>query len=127
MTVNDYIGLEYEDGGRGPDKYDCWGLVRSVRHEVFGRSLLPSFGTIRPTMCIEFTRSCNEVCNGLEKCGPEPGALVGIFRGRVCTHVGIMVEVGGVLGVLDTTSKTNSRWMCFSDFQRRYMKVIYYR
>jgi len=94
---------------------------------MFGGSLLPSFGTIRPTMCVEFTRHCNEVCDVLQKCGPEPGALVGIFRGKVCTHVGIVVEIDGLLGVLDTTSKTNSRWMSIPDFDRRYLKVIYYK
>lgn len=24
------VGLRFEDGGRGPDAYDCWGLVREV-------------------------------------------------------------------------------------------------
>jgi len=25
-----YIGLPFAEGGRGPDAYDCWGLVRQV-------------------------------------------------------------------------------------------------
>lgn len=126
FNINDYIGLQYEDGARGPLKHDCWSIARSVRHEVFGLPLLPSFGHIRPTMALEFTRSCNEVCRGLTRCGPEAGALVGVFRGKICIHVAIVVEVDGNLGVLDTNLKTGCRWMSLSDFERRFLKVKYY-
>ena len=30
----DLIGLPFVDGGRGPDGYDCWGLVREVYHRM---------------------------------------------------------------------------------------------
>lgn len=39
--VNKYVGLEFEDCGRGP-RYDCWGLVRHVYAEQFNISL-PSY------------------------------------------------------------------------------------
>ena len=26
------VGVPFEDGGRGPDSFDCWGLVREVYH-----------------------------------------------------------------------------------------------
>lgn len=33
--VNRYVGLPFERFGRGPDVFDCWGLVRWVRgHEL---------------------------------------------------------------------------------------------
>jgi cell wall-associated NlpC family hydrolase len=127
MTINDYIGLEYEDGGRGPERMDCWGLVRAVRHEIFGFPLLPSFGHIRPTMALQFTRAANDVVKDLTECKPEPGAMAGLFRGKVCFHVAIVVEVDGMLGVLDTTSKIGCRWMSISDFERRALKVKYYK
>ncbi len=34
-----YIGLQYADGGRGPEAYDCWGLLRLVSGERFGIAL----------------------------------------------------------------------------------------
>ena len=40
-----YIGLPFQDGGRGPHAFDCWGLVR----DVYARELavaLPSYGEI---------------------------------------------------------------------------------
>ena len=35
----DLIGRPWVAGGRGPDAFDCWGLVRRVQAERFGRSL----------------------------------------------------------------------------------------
>ena len=28
--IEDYIGKPFVDGGRGPDDFDCWGLVKSI-------------------------------------------------------------------------------------------------
>ena len=33
--VNRYIGLMWRLGGRGPDAYDCWGLLRECRERYF--------------------------------------------------------------------------------------------
>lgn len=37
-----WIGLPYDDFGRGPLSYDCWGLVRRIEAKVFGIEL-PSY------------------------------------------------------------------------------------
>lgn len=34
-----WVGLPFEDMGRGPDRFDCWGLVRAVLQERLGASL----------------------------------------------------------------------------------------
>jgi len=34
-----YVGLPYRDKGRGPDAFDCWGLVRAVLADVFHAEL----------------------------------------------------------------------------------------
>lgn len=28
--INDLIGKQFQSGGRGPDIFDCWGLVREI-------------------------------------------------------------------------------------------------
>jgi cell wall-associated NlpC family hydrolase len=42
IDVARYVGLPYRDHGRGPEAFDCWGLVRLVYLEVF-KIELPSF------------------------------------------------------------------------------------
>lgn len=32
--ICDLIGVPFVDGGRGPDGYDCWGLVREVYNRL---------------------------------------------------------------------------------------------
>lgn len=130
MTLNDYIGKEYEDGARGPFRYDCWGLVREIRHEVYCLPLLPSHGHVRHTMPIEFTRAYQEVAKQMEVCNPcklEAGAVAAVFRGRVCFHVAVVVEIDGDLAVMEINPNTNCRWLRIPDFERRYLKVVYYR
>lgn len=34
-----FIGLEYERGARGPDLFDCWGLLMLVEREQFGHAI----------------------------------------------------------------------------------------
>lgn len=34
-----FIGLTYEEGARGPDAYDCWGIMLLVLREQFGITL----------------------------------------------------------------------------------------
>jgi cell wall-associated NlpC family hydrolase len=36
-----FTRLEYEDKGRGPVKFDCWGFVLHVQRSRFGRTDLP--------------------------------------------------------------------------------------
>ena len=39
MNVNDFIGLPYREGARGPDAYDCYGLVAAVLRAAHGVEL----------------------------------------------------------------------------------------
>lgn len=41
--VNEYIGKPFEDHGRGPDAFDCWGLVKHVLETHLGLFGLPDF------------------------------------------------------------------------------------
>lgn len=40
---NQYVGKPFKEKGRGPDGYDCWGLVRTVLDEMFSISGLPDY------------------------------------------------------------------------------------
>lgn len=126
--LSKYLSATYEDGARGPDRYDCWGLVRAVRHELLGLPLLPSFGAVRNTMPAAFTRAYEEQAALMEECQPEPGAIAAVFRGRIVIHVAVIIEVDGALAVLEIRNdRTSARWLRIPDFESRYLRVIYYR
>lgn len=126
--LSKYLTATYEDGARGPDRYDCWGLVRAARHELLGLPLLPSFGAVRNTMPAAFTRAYEEQAALMEECQPEPGAIAAVFRGRIVIHVAVVIEVDGALAVLEIRNdRTSARWLRIPDFESRYLRVIYYR
>lgn len=121
-----YQRMVYEDGARGPDRIDCWGLCREVRYLICGKRLLPSWGHVRKTMPREFTRAYTVESEAMRVCGPEIGAIAAVFRGKICVHVGVVVELEGALAVLEMNPKKGAGWMRPHDFERQYLKVVYY-
>lgn len=120
-----YLRKPYADGAMGPDSFNCWGLVRAVRHDIYGLPLLPEYGRkISPS---SESQSDYLACSGLmRECGPIVGAIAAAFRGLICVHVGLVVEYNSRLSILETNSNTGARITKIKDFERRYSKVIYY-
>ena len=99
-----YVGLAHAPRGRGPDGFDCWGLVR----EVYGRE----FGIELPDYLDGFVRGGDEkrigqlvreerqgwrtIWPGAEQ--PGDGILLRV-RGEPM-HIGIVVEPGTMLHVM---------------------------
>lgn len=125
--VEQYLECEYEDGARGPDRYDCWGLVRHVLHAHLGGRLMPSWGHVRKTMPRLFTRAYRAEAAAMEECAPQVGAIASVFQGAVVAHVGIVIDVGGALRVLEMNPKTGARHCSVRDFEAPYFRVVYYR
>lgn len=125
--MNRYLTTAYAPGGRGPDAFDCWGLVRDARHELLGRPLLPSHGAISPADKRGLTRACGEVVDQhLHECLPRAGAIAAGWSGRVCVHVGLLIDVDGRLLVLETDEPTGPCLTRPYQFESRYTRVTYY-
>ncbi|MGE6562197.1 hypothetical protein ACQKF2_07240 [Pseudomonas hunanensis] len=125
--INTYLSCRYEDGARGPEMYDCWGLVREARHLHLGKRLLPSWGHVRHDNLKEFTRAYREEAALMEPCAPENGAIAVVIRGRECVHLGLIVEVGDRLKVLEINPSRGARCLPLSQWARDHNNVIYYR
>lgn len=124
--IEHYLRSTYQDGGRGPTAFDCYGLVRAVRHELFNLPLLPVYGAISPDDKPSLTRICQHEARALTPCKPTPAAIATVWRGKVCIHFGVCIELDGRLGVMETGRRIGPRWLSLRDFERRYLKVIYY-
>lgn len=123
---DEYLNATYEDGGRGPARFDCWGMTRLVRHEVYGLPLLPSWGYVRSNMPKEFTRAVNLEASAMERCEPEVGAIACVWRGDICIHVALIVEVEGRLHSLEMKA-SGATIKPLRRFQDQYLKVSYHR
>lgn len=125
--LTSYLTSRYQDGGRGPGAFDCWGLVRTARHQLFGLPLLPSYGAIAADDKLRLTGAALEVMRtGFAPAPPIPGAIATCWRGRLCQHVALVVEADGRLGVLETGSRCGPRWLPLKVFEELNLKVIYY-
>jgi hypothetical protein len=127
--INDYmLNVKYVDGGRGPTEFDCWGLVREVRHKHCGKRLLPSWGHIRNTSPKDFTRAYRAEAASMVECEPEHGAIAAVFINSLCVHVGVVIEgPGGGLWALEINPGKGASLKRVVEFQAQYLKVIYYR
>lgn len=96
-----YIGKPWESGGRGPDRFDCWGLLWWVKRTHFGIEVPEYPGVDAENLA---------VCAGLIDCGtrcgdweplllPIDGCAVGLSRNRRFHHVGVYAELDGGLVV----------------------------
>lgn len=94
--IVDLIGKEFKDGGRGPDEYDCWGLVT----EVFKRFSIeiPDY-KISCEAKAEINGQINtERPKWLRCMGEMPvPALVVMMEQGVCNHTGVYIGNGQFL------------------------------
>ncbi|MNQ58060.1 hypothetical protein D3C85_722490 [compost metagenome] len=125
--INRYLCCQYVDGGRGPDVYDCWGLVRHVRHTELGMRELPSYGDLRNTSPRDFTRAYRTESALMEECEPEHGAIAAVMVGQVCVHVAVVIEYHGVLLILEINPTRGPRKMPLLRWQRDHLRVTYHR
>jgi len=96
-----YIGLPYLPNGRGPDAYDCWGLLRHIqaRH----------FNTPMPEVPIGDAEATRQIFETKVNMGdwvavdmPRHGDGV-LLRGGRHPHVGVWLDIdsGGVLHAME--------------------------
>lgn len=92
-----YIGLPWEPGAQGPDAFNCWGLVRHVQLQHFGREL-PLIGVDEQDIqAVNAAFSTHAEFSRWQQVGaPVEGDCV-ISKGAPDKpdHVGIYVEAGG--------------------------------
>ncbi|MEM5786467.1 MAG: NlpC/P60 family protein [Syntrophobacteraceae bacterium] len=93
LEYADLLGKEFRYGARGPDAFDCYGLVIELR----GRAglFMPGFypSTELPEVMDDSIRDAIRTCSFLELPGPRPFCLV-TFRlhPKFTTHIGMVLQ-----------------------------------
>lgn len=101
--VAPYIGIPYLEHGRTSAGCDCWGLVRLVLFERFGK-VLPSMSSeyqeVDPAVTSRLVSRTAALVEAAPVSDPKPGDIavmrVGLHRSA---HVGVVVADGYVLHV----------------------------
>jgi len=93
-----WVGVPYQDRGRGPASYDCWGLVRAIYAEDLGIPL-PSFLDEYPSAAD--TAAVHALVEGqrsswipVSLSDAQPGDILELARGDAAAHVGVVIGVG---------------------------------
>lgn len=92
----DYIGIPFEDGGRGPNSLDCWGLLRMIYSRELGVDL-PSYGEVSAHDLVRIARTISrDVSDGwvaVDVPREFDGVIMRSGAGRsAIVHVGVMVD-----------------------------------
>lgn len=129
--LDHYRSARYRDGGRGERVggirlFDCYGLVRAVRAEQFGLSLMPELAGVQPSDPRQVHRSSSAAVNGLDPCDAQAGAMALCWQGSIARHCGVVVPVNGRLGVLECERGINVRWQPLRQFCREFTTVEFY-
>lgn len=126
LDINALLTIPYVEYGRETSGADCWGLVRIVREQLRG-NVLPSFGGIGAANRREMTDVANGFCAEFaERAEPQPGAIAFVWHGRLCVHVGIVIEAEGALAVLETTRASGVRWVRLREYNLWHPRVTYH-
>lgn len=85
---SDLVGVPFAYGGRGPDTYDCYGLVMECARRA--GVALPDFGVDSNQARIAAMMAAS--LPQWREIAPRPGAVAFIRVGRLAAHVGYLID-----------------------------------
>ncbi len=86
-ALEDLIGLPFERGARGPDAYDCWGLVLELRRQL-GLPVPHDYATGELTRDQAHALFAAESWNGWHRVPISEGAIV---LASCTAHAGVLL------------------------------------
>ena len=120
-----YLSVTWLKGGRVYPQLDCFGIVNEIRRDL-GLPEWPDFaGVTKDGGGLD--KEARKLMLKLERCDPCVGAGVACFSGTMVTHVGIVVELNGVLQVAECNPGSSVSFMPVWRFKRRFIKVEFWR
>lgn len=126
MNLDKYTFGRHVEGGRLWPEVDCYGLVLEVRRDL-GLPAWPEWSEMRKADG-SFVRACEEMIQRyVTPCAPCHAAVAAGYRGSVQDHVGIVIEINGMLEVLEINPRRNVSITPIRRFERRFVRVEYYR
>ncbi|KDF23579.1 hypothetical protein AF48_01888 [Klebsiella aerogenes MGH 62] len=112
-----YLSVTWLKGGRVYPQLDCFGIVNEIRRDL-GLPEWPDFaGVTKDGGGLD--KEARKLMLKLERCEPCVGAGVACYSGTMVTHVGIVVELNGLVTIIAPTnyliSSSSGYSVLFSD------------
>ena len=130
MTLNELLAVPYTANGRSADGADCYGLTRMARVYLFGKPWMPVHGAVEGSDKKALTGAVTEEAARYREVKPYPGAVATAWRGSLCTHIAIVVDVDGRRMILETNEPGKAdhgpRLVNLRHFEQRFLRVVYY-
>ena len=127
--LTQYLGIPFRDHGRDRDGCDCWGLVRLVYSEQLGIEL-PDLGDgysdayARGEVNSTVNGATDENWNVDVTDEPRrPFDVLTFTRGGIETHVGLWIEDGVMLHIVDGTCAAFERYDTVK-WKRRFSRAL---
>jgi hypothetical protein len=89
MNYADLIGIPFEYGGRGPEKYDCWGLLKVLMWENHQIDI-PDYKSSRHLALVERVMDAN--MHLWRPCAERPGSTLLLRVLNYKAHVGYQID-----------------------------------
>lgn len=120
-----YLSVKWLKGGRVYPQLDCFGIVNEIRRDL-SLSEWPDFaGVTKDDNGLD--REARGLMRQLERCEPCEGAGVACYSGSTVTHVGIVVDIGGILHVAECNPRSNVTILPLSRFTRHFVKTEFWK
>lgn len=89
--VIEVLGKPYRVGARGPDEFDCWGLVVYLYREAYKITLaeIPTPELLPTRTLAETAEEEMDAGDWTEVTEPQDGDVVALSRSKIIHHVGV--------------------------------------
>ncbi len=122
-VVTGLVGAPFKFGGRGPDSYDCWGLLLEALRRL-GKPLPPDYVTETPESATRTIQANLAPPHWVRQEKPEPGDVVMMSTRGIIHHTGLLTP----FGILHTDRKLGCCIMPESALRAiGYQRIEYHR
>jgi len=121
-----YRSVTWQKGGRVFPHLDCYGVIAEIRSDLALPAWPDFYGVTKDDEGLD--KAAKNFTRELTRCDPCEGAGVECYTGSTVTHVGIVVNIDGLLYVAECNPKSNVTFMPLARFIRhRFLKVEFWK
>lgn len=123
------VGKPYTNGGRGPESFDCWGLVAFYYKKAKRINLaqFAGFDASDTRLCSKAFENAALSADWLELEKPENGCVVAMSKSDRLHHVGVWLEIDGGLCLHALEGSQVVAHSLQRLQQERFSKILFFR